>query len=261
MRTIGIDIAGENSPNGLCWITWSASNATILDLQVEKKWAIQRIATTVDAWRKTDPDTHFGIDAPFGFPAAFSDAVSAMAVGRPRKQTGSTVWRFTEELILKKFGQKALSSITDQITNTVADRCYPLRQSLVAGNCLDLVGYSTRIFEVYPRIALRFWALSSPKVLPSYRTRGPLGNPARWTILKNLGGIAPWLRIPDSRHRDLLISSDDAVDALVSAIVARVAAQKTHPTAPAGLTQVEMQLVTQEGWIHVPGPCSLTKLP
>jgi len=259
MHTVGIDLAGENSPTGLCWITWSAPQATVLELNVGKRSNMD-IFTKVDQWRNQDPETVFGIDAPFGFPLAFRDTVAGMGTGIPMA-AGEKRWRKTEMLIMET--KQPLSSVISLITNTVASRCYPLRQHLVGTRCTDLVGYTTRIFEVYPAVALMAWGISVNAGIgePSYKRAGVAGAKERQRVLGALCANAPWLRIPDPKHATLLAAKDDAIDALVSAIVARVAAIKTKPTAPICLPPADMNLIQQEGWIHVPPPASLTQLP
>jgi len=71
----------------------------------------------------------------------------------------------------------------------------------------------------------------------------------------------PWLVIQPP-ELELLGNSDDAIDTLVSAIVARVAVMKGRPTGPPlVLSAAYLAVVKQEGWIHLPPAGSLDCLP
>ena len=264
MKTIGIDLAGENSPTGICVLEWSNRNATVKDLSVAKR-DISSIAQEVqNVWNpRTDA---IGIDAPFDFPIAFSEAVTAMRTGGQPPQ-GDPRWRLTEKYI--KQTKNPLSSVTSLITNTVSGRCYPLRHALVGQKCVDRIGYSTRIFEVYPAAALVSWGIIPVSVVngePSYKRSGDDGNNARQGVLDKLLQCttcngSPWLIVDDDSHQQLQ-AKDDAIDALVSALVARVAMNVSRPTDPAHVVAPQdLTTVQREGWIHLPGDRSLDCLP
>ena len=265
MKTVGIDIAGETSPTGVCVVDWTSTDATVTDLAVAKM-TLGAIADIVGA---AGGQGHIpvGIDAPFGFPVAFSEAVVAMRTSGAPPQ-GDPRWRVTEHYV--RATKNALSSVTSLITNTVSGRCFPLRYALAGPDCGDLVGYQTLIFEVYPAAALVSWGVSITRTDQemSYKTKGTAGAFARRRVIRDLLALAScdgatWLRIPKPSHRQLLEDSDDAIDALVSALVARVAGLAGRPTDPAsaGLSQVAQDSVSLEGWIHVPPFDSLTCLP
>lgn len=265
MRTVGIDIAGEDSPTGVCVIEWTSCGAIVADVTVAKM-PLLGIVAAVDA-AGGQGRVPVGIDAPFGFPLAFAQAVVAMRNGAEPPR-GNPRWRITENHI--KTTKNALSSVTSLITNTVSGRCFPLRYALAGPDSKDLVGYSTYLFEVYPAAALVSWGVSIARTNDemSYKTKGQTGEVARRRVLADLLALAtcdgaPWLHIPHQTHRQLLADKDDAIDALVSALVARVVISATRPTDPAtaGLSPAEYDAVLHEGWIHLPPSGSLSCLP
>lgn len=258
MNSIGVDIASENSPTGFCVLEWQSPQvAVVKDLWVAKVKVNNLVALVNGARQNNDP---VGIDAPFGFPLAFREAVIAMAQGAP-PPTGDPLWRETEKIVRPV--KQALSSVTSLITNTVSGRCFPLRYGLLGQLCSnDLIGYNTRVFEVYPAAALVSWGVAIAKTVDelSYKTKGALGERARERVLQQLRNHAPWLQINDSSHLKLLAERDDAIDALVSALVARVAGLSSRPTAPSGSVPL-VNIIKTEGWIHVPPHGSLNGLP
>ena len=149
-----------------------------------------------------------------------------------------------------------MSVSTDRIGST-AMRCASLLTKVAEQRerPLDLVGRD-RVVEVYPAAALKRWATdASDSGLVSKGYKGNGGSVSRSRILSALARLVRPLKIADG-YADLCRRNDDALDALVCALIARAAAL--------GLTwePIEQQLRTarDEGWIHVPKPHSLTQL-
>jgi len=267
MHTVGIDIAGANSPNGLCILEWAGDYATVQRLVVGKLTVPVMTSEVQNLGPRQDVPA--GIDAPFGFPMAFSNAVRAMAAGNPPPSGGNPLVRRTEAYVKATLGKTALSPVTSLITNTVSGRCFPLRHALAGKGFTDLIGYSTQLYEVYPAAALMSWGIniSGTTAEPSYKTKGVPGLKARAELVDTLQATAVdaagacWLKICPADLK-MLHDHDDAIDALVGALVARVAALKGHPTDPAKVfSGADLDLIKAEGWIHLPPNMSLRNLP
>jgi len=74
--------------------------------------------------------------------------------------------------------------------------------------------------------------------------------------MTRLENAAPWLRL-SQQQRDACVSSDDCLDALICALVARAAAVGVT-TPPTEEQQAEAE---SEGWIHLPTDGALKLLP
>jgi len=275
LRTIGLDIASKGSKSAICCLEWDSSGVQMIDLDVGH-FSNEKIVTKIQHLREKpgSDDCYIGIDAPFGFPISFTDAVLAMVnITAPPQET--QVWRLTECWIKENLSIQPLSCTTSLITDTIAGRCLPVRYKLAAQNALsDLIGYSTKIFEVYPASALVSWKapLKTQNGTSSYKKNDSSGNEAKQCIVEFIFGMekAPggdsWLQIP-SQNKDeywkLLHRSDDAIDALVCALTARIVSDPSHPTDPAALgvfSKNELDQIQKEGWIHVPPEGSLKEL-
>jgi predicted RNase H-like nuclease len=108
-----------------------------------------------------------------------------------------------------------------------------------------------KLVEVYPAAALARWEID-PR---GYKT-GDKARDARERILDRLEDFANgWLKLAPP-VRGACVESDDALDAFVSALVARAAARRITEPAPNGLTSQAQR----EGWIHLPRANSLGEL-
>lgn len=83
--------------------------------------------------------------------------------------------------------------------------------------------------------------------LPSRGYKGSKKRAQRQELWCELEGRAPWLSV-DAAAREMLLDSDDALDALVAALIARAA--KLGLTVAPSAAQGEP--ARSEGWIHVP---------
>jgi hypothetical protein len=125
-------------------------------------------------------------------------------------------------------------------------RCVALLERMGVG---DRSG-DGRVYETYPASALEVWGL------PSRGYKGSKGWDTRAALWHELEERAPWLRFAEDNHKQLLLEKDDALDALVAALIAR-AAKLGLTVAPTG---EEMERAQTEGWIHVPVEGSLERL-
>jgi predicted nuclease with RNAse H fold len=241
VRTLGIDLAAQPSNTSACAIDWGAGRPAVSDLR-----AGLDDAALLEAIAEADK---VGIDAPFGWPDEFVDAVSAHRdrAGWPGSGQDQDVYRFhlsfraTDRRLIEQGSRRPLSVSTDLI-GVVAMRCAHLLDRLAsAGEPVDRSG-AGKVIEAYPSPALSSWGISAT----GYKSRA---GAARLPELlaqvdQGLGGIEL-----TAGQRAAAESDHNCFDALVASLVARAAAL--------GLTQPpesedERDRATREGWIHVP---------
>lgn len=241
MRTLGIDLAAQPANTSACAIDWGPARPRLSRLEsgLDDEALLDAIS---------DAD-QVGIDAPFGWPDDFVEAVSAHRnqSGWPGSGEDQDVYRFhlsfraTDRRLIERGARRPLSVSTDLI-GVVAMRCAYLLDRLAArGEPVDRAG-SGKVIEAYPAPALSGWGLSAI----GYKSRvGVARIPELLDRLEEgVGGIE---MTPQERER--AGSDHNCFDALVASLVARAAAL--------GLTQPpeseeDRDRATREGWIHVP---------
>jgi predicted nuclease with RNAse H fold len=202
--TLGVDLASQAKNTAIAEIDWSTRRAIATKPADDDE--------ILAAMARAD---HTGIDAPFGWPEAF---VAAMATGEwdDDVPTKKLTHRVTDEFVHRQTGLWPLSVSSDRI-------------ALPAFRCARLLarhGRDDHVYEVYPGAALTIWGLER---------RGYKNDVA---IRRRIAAALP-VQVGDDT-----IDDDDELDAVICAIVARLAAiGKTHPP-PDG--------VEREGWIHIP---------
>ena len=219
-------------------IEWSGTGASIT--------AVQTIVTDADILAAAPSADKVGIDAPFGWPDAFVDVVAAHHIGDvPREETLFTdpgvtrfVARRTDEWVRATTGLIPLSVSADRIAY-VALRAVRLLAGL-DGPDFDASRIDGTAVEAYPAAALKTWRLQHN------RYKGRPQQVALAALVDELEAQAPWLDF--GPHRTLCTTSDDAFDAVITALIARAAAL--------GLTVLpdteHAAIARREGWIHVP---------
>ncbi len=242
MRTLGIDLASRPRNTAACVLAWENGTASVESLaRGLDDEALLDLARSVDG---------VGIDAPFGWPSSFVDLVTHHHAGRP----STTEWEdpdLRRSLRLRRTdlwvwaegftGRPPLSVSTDLIAMP-ALRCAGLLGRM---GVTDRSG-NERVFETYPAAALGVWlGISS-----GYK--GKAGAARRGELVGRLRTAAPWLEVPD-----VCAEADDELDALVASLVTRAAVLgRTHPAPPG-----EREAALREGWIAVPRPDTLGRLP
>jgi predicted nuclease with RNAse H fold len=241
VRTLGIDLAAQPANTSACALDWGPGTPVIFELRSGLD-----DAALLDAISGADK---VGIDAPFGWPDEFVDAVSAHRnrSGWPGGGEDQDIYRFhlsfriTDRRLIEQGARRPLSVSTDLI-GVVAMRCAYLLDRLAArGETVDRAG-SGKVIEAYPAPALTTWRLSAV----GYKSRvGVARIPELLSRLEDgLGGIKM-----TPQQREAAESDHNCFDALVASLVARAAAL--------GLTQPpesdeERDRAAREGWIHVP---------
>ncbi|MEE3851671.1 DUF429 domain-containing protein [Gordonia sp. LSe1-13] len=241
MRTVGIDLAASPARTAVAVVDWSTGAARLTDLVMPAD-----DARIVDLTAGAD---RIGIDAPFGWPDDFVDLVVAQHRGQlgpgrgldDIEQRRPLAYRRTDRHVMSAKLGNPLSVSADQIAH-VAFRCVGLLADLGVSDRVD-----GRAVEAYPAAALRHWGLTHR----SYK------GPARRSVLaasyQDLVERAPWFDV--AGHRELLVTDDNAFDAVVTAFIARAAALGRTTLPDDG----DRPIALREGWIHVPD-CALAEL-
>lgn len=145
VKTLGIDLATEKNKTGICLIDWSDSGAAVLDVDAGHFGDPVLVDRMVEV---LDDGGWVGIDAPFGFPGAFTEAVRRWSTdellirdpwlvgprdGGPKAAGDRIQWRRTDRLVrdrldevkheLSETGSRwPLSSVCSMVTPS-AIRC------------------------------------------------------------------------------------------------------------------------------------------
>lgn len=258
---MGIDLAARPAKTAVCLLRWGADGPTVVALcrgraddgtELHTKW----LSTTAYGIRGDygGPITKVGIDAPFGWPAPFLDAVAAYR-NAPSWPTGldnpldDCRLRETDRAVHRRAAKWPLSVTSDKIA-VPAMRCASLLTDIA-----DRVGPDTVLrdgtglcCEVYPDPALRWWTNAHPGALaPRESYKGPERGSRRVALLEALTERLP-LKDPDRLLRHVA-DEDDYLDALLCALVAR--ATELGRTAPPA-SELERERAQAEGWIHLP---------
>jgi len=245
MKTAGVDFASQNKNTAVCIINWDRG-----DLGVESVCTgidddfVRALAANVN---------HLGIDIPLGWPIAFSDAVHDYVHGKPWPNTydhkNNKDFRYRRTDIWVKMDLKLswpLSVSTDRIA-IPAMRAASLFQSLDTPVARDGSGV---VVEVYPAAALRSWKLD----WKGYKKPEDSAKPEE-ILTAILGQLGDGFNV-DQEVQSRLHENDNALDAFISALVARAhAIRKCH-----SIPDVDLAVALREGWIAVPRPDTLGQL-
>jgi predicted nuclease with RNAse H fold len=242
MKTLGIDLASDPAKTGVCVVEWAAGEAVVERLEVgADDDAVLESHLRVDVT---------GIDAPFGWPLPFE----RMLAGETSRWAGpwsperrdELRFRRTDFMVREIAGRWPLSVSSDLIAVPTM-RCVGLLEKMgVADRSGD-----GRVYETYPACALQRWGFRSTGY------KGTKKRAVRERLWSKLRDRMPWLRFSDPNQEQLVVDRDDALDAMVAALIAR-AAKKNLTIPPA---EGQRERARTEGWIHVPKPGSFEKLP
>jgi hypothetical protein len=235
MQTVGIDMSAEPKGTAIATLDWFEDRAVISSVQVGA-------SDDIVLHYLHHPDGAIGVDCPLGWPTPFVEFVLRHEarqftgpVDRPAGWRRPYVMRSTD-LFVQHVGMPTLSIVADKIGH-VAIRLAALMCEVDSGVNTARDG-SGAIMEVYPAAALRIWGL------PWRGYKGKANSRYLNTLVDELKRAAPWLVLD---HAETLCrTNDDALDAVVCALIARAA--KTGHTISAG----DRALALHEGWIHLP---------
>jgi predicted nuclease with RNAse H fold len=250
LRTLGIDLAAQDRNTAACAIEWAEGGP-----RVETPTVGHDDDSLLAAIRASELT---GIDAPFGWPQLFAEAVAAhqarerwpgsaadvRKLGADGKEYRRRLsYRLTDLTIMEETGARPLSVSTDRIGVTTF-RCALLLDRLQhEGQKLkvDRSGMAGRVAEVYPAAALAAWGLDNKGY------KGSKGAGKRAELVERLSAeLGPGFA---DEVQAKCRQTDHALDALISALVARAVAQgQTRRPVGAELGQA----ASMEGWIHIP---------
>ena len=263
MLTIGIDLATQNRSTAACRVEWVATKARVHPPQLgepgeDNTWLIDLLSETADE------DVWAAIDAPFGWPVEMVKAVSTHARREPWPAPTKEQFRLRlTDRVVQVLGKgiQPLSVSSDRIAVT-AWRC----AALLDGSRADLAFVrrtgEDRIVEAYPGAALKVWSFAQRNGYKggSGKAEQQLKKEQRERLLREIeeraGGADSWLEW-EGDARSLCLETDHALDALLSAFVARATA--TGRTTWPRQEQLDTALV--EGWIHLPTADCFGSLP
>lgn len=238
MQTLGIDLAAEPKGTAIAVLDWSGAQPVLAQVRtgVSDDEIVER-ALAVD---------FAALDAPLGWPDPMveyllrhRDGPAEAPVGLNGLQWRRSVTRRTTDLhVAVTTGVTPLAVGADRIA-AVALRAAGLQARLAAaGRPVDRCG--SWLVEVYPAAALAVWGLPNKTYKRAQNLAG-LGQ-----LVDRLHEAVPALHLGE--HEALCRRSDDALDAVLCAVLAR-AAGLGKTGAPDATGQ---QTARREGWIHLP---------
>ncbi|RVX45221.1 uncharacterized protein DUF429 [Nonomuraea polychroma] len=239
MVTAGIDLAAEAVRTAVAWLDWPAGRARLVRVEVGADDAL-----IVDAAMGADKA---GIDCPLGWPDRFVDFVTAHRAGHVHVPEGlvGRAWRrdlalrVTDQVVHEQTGLTPLSVSADRIGHATMRCAAVLAELARRGRPVDRRGGGV-VVEVYPAACLKRWGLP----YRGYKRAANLGELGR--LVDCLREMAPWLDLGE--YEAICRASDDAIDAVMSALAARASARGLV-TVPAG---EQDGAAATEGWIALP---------
>jgi predicted nuclease with RNAse H fold len=232
MITLGIDLSSAKEGTAACVIEWKKTRAVVLEpVRACEDDDLQKLIDDV----LRNKDGAVGIDAPFGWPRAFVEAITEWSDKEWSNDVRQRLqFRETDRFVTQTSKIWPLSVSTDRI-GLPAMRANAL---LLRYGIKDRSG-GPQFFEVYPAASLKSWGLPHN----NYKRADDECKRLRRRILRGLRKRLPWLEVVD----DYAVDSD-ALDALVASLTVRAASQNL--TIKPGRGQISA--ARREGWIHLP---------
>ena len=235
IRTLGIDLASTDANTAACVVEWDDSQPRLTALLPSgvSDDDIEDFAKTADVT---------AIDAPFGWPRPFAEALTSYDAGAswPAERTDA-LWFRTTDMHAKEVtqGRPPLSVSSDRIARPAVRAARLLTRLGPEGRPAARDG-SDNVIEVYPAGAMRCWGLDTK----GYKR--PHGVAAREQLAAHIVEALGLSVGQDERTE--LSRTDHAVDALVASIVGRAFAMGLVLLPPPG----SLSLVRAEGWLYLP---------
>jgi hypothetical protein len=261
--TLGIDLASQPRDTAICLVAWSAGGAEVTALHRgrdarQRPLDDERLVAAMSGEDGAPRPAKIAIDAPLGWPVDFVRGVADPAkwpveIGAKRDRVER---RATDVWVHEQTGKRPLSVTADWVAYPAMRGAGILAHWMAeTGETIDRSGVRGRVCEAYPDPAIRCFDLWPPAPITPRQSYKGDARDVRTAILDALATRAPWLALSDD-HRERCIESDDCLDALLCALVAR-AAKKGATTKPPGKLADEARV---EGWIHLPRPGALGAL-
>ena len=239
MRSVGIDLSSEPSGTGLAVLVGGPGHARLEEVRTNVG-----DGALLEALAEAEAD-NAALDCPLGWPDDFLRFLIEHRDGSVVRREGKgVIWRrdlsqrATDQHVQKHTGVRPLSVSADRI-GAVAMRAADLQAALAEqGRPVDRAG--GWLVEVYPAAALKGWGLAHQ----SYKSAAKAQS--RSVLVDELMTRTPWLDW--AGHDQSCRASDDALDAVLCAVLARLAGQgRTVPP-----TEEHREQASREGWIHLP---------
>ena len=243
MVTLGVDLASQPQKTATCLICWEGTRARVASISTG--------AHDSDLLELFTHADKIGIDAPFGWPRRFVQAVQRYSTETtwPAVEVRQLRYRRTDEVVIDKAEIFPLSVAADRIAVTAMRAARLLAATSASGEPIDRSG-TGRFVETYPAAALSIWGF------PAKGYKGPRNRDALARLVSEFADkTKAWLTLTEE-DRSRCRESDDCFDALVAALVARAAAIDCCEPIPAN----DLDLAAEEGWIALPRPDSFQKL-
>lgn len=241
--TLGIDLSTSPARTAAFFLDWTEQGPT--DRGIAPYRGLDESAL-LDLMSQAD---RVAIDAPFGWPEDFVDAVSGWRARDSWTEHARPALRFrATDRFVKDHARAPLSVSSDRIASTAM-----LCADLLATHCtardepLDRV--AGHAVEAYPAAALVAWGLS----VKGYKAREATA--VRRALLDSLANVARLQLCPLTVST--CVETDHALDALVCALVARAAA---CPGLTHQVPEDVERAARREGWIQLPTASSLEAL-
>lgn len=239
MSFVGIDMAAESRRTGLAVLGGDdGGTVELVRLGADDDLLVESVHGAEKA----------GVDVPLGWPQPFVELVAAHAAGvLPAPASTDIHWRRTLAMRATDLHVRARTGLTPLSVST--DRiAYPaLRwagiEARLRGDGLEAARDGSGVVcEVYPAAALRCWSLTHRGY------KGEKNAAARTVLVDALSVVFPTLRW--NGFRALCVEDDNALDAVLAALVAREVVRGRCGPPPAHLRE----LAGREGWIWLPRP-------
>lgn len=243
MITLGIDLASQPERTGACFVEWHQGGATVRSVVCG--------ASDTDLLDGITDAARVGIDVPLGWPDAFVELVAGHHGGAApaEARVADLRYRDTDREVRRLTGRWPLSVSSDLIA-VPTFRAVRLLSALAArGEPVDRSG-GGKVVEAYPAAALKRWGFDAAGY------KGADGRERRRALLQALESrTEAWLKLDDPM-RATCSDKDDALDALVAALIARAAALGLCEPIP----EASRARAAREGWIALPTADSLDRL-
>jgi len=264
--TLGLDLASQPRSTAICGIEWRERQAVITALwrgragdgvtPLHDKMLVSALRGNWGGGLPGGP-SKVAIDAPLGWPTDFVRGLAdpdrwPVGIDGDRSRLER---RATDHWVHRMTGKLPLSVSTDRIAYA-AMRAAGLiaHYSDATGHAVDRTGFTGTLCETYPDPAIRTLGLWPEQFGKRDSYKGDATH-VREAIVATLQRQAPWL-VMQPEHAAACVDSDDCLDALICALVARATEMDCSEPVPGEYLSEAMS----EGWIHLPVADALQRL-
>ncbi|WP_152348303.1 DUF429 domain-containing protein [Brevibacterium sp. CFH 10365] len=243
MKVAGVDLAAEADRTGLAILNFGEGESLNAQITIDELL----LGADDDAIRDAIVQAgRTGIDVPLGWPQKFVEFVSDHASGTlsapestDREWRRGLALRETDRYVQRAIGVWPLSVATERIAYA-AMRWAGIEAHVRAEGVSVARDGSGVVYEVYPAAALKAWGLQHRGY------KGQKNSEVRHELVDDLS--AKFLNLEWNGQRDFCVADDNALDAVLAAIIALEAYLGRCEPVPAEL----QSSARREGWIWVP---------